>query len=96
MASVICIMAMCISSEMVTLADSSREVASGRRRLRAAAGARARRGAGPRRRRRRRRPACQSRLIMCAIKCVLMPNPATCYADCVVTDSCFTKTMATA
>uniref|UniRef100_A0A0E0M1B4 Uncharacterized protein n=1 Tax=Oryza punctata TaxID=4537 RepID=A0A0E0M1B4_ORYPU len=40
-------------------------------------------------------PACQTCLIVCAIKCVLKPNPAACYADCIVTDKCFTlKTVA--
>uniref|UniRef100_A0A0D9XDT2 Uncharacterized protein n=1 Tax=Leersia perrieri TaxID=77586 RepID=A0A0D9XDT2_9ORYZ len=35
-------------------------------------------------------PACQTCLIVCAIKCVLKPNPTACYADCIVTDKCFT------
>uniref|UniRef100_J3MXI1 Uncharacterized protein n=1 Tax=Oryza brachyantha TaxID=4533 RepID=J3MXI1_ORYBR len=40
-------------------------------------------------------PACQTCLIVCAIKCVLKPSPAACYADCIVADSCFTLKTAT-
>lgn len=38
-------------------------------------------------------PVCENCLIVCAIKCVLNPKPVACYADCIVKDDCFPKTM---
>ncbi|KAJ1289698.1 hypothetical protein BS78_02G184600 [Paspalum vaginatum] len=37
--------------------------------------------------------ACQACLIMCAIQCVLTPDPATCFANCTVANACFNKTL---
>jgi hypothetical protein len=38
-------------------------------------------------------PACQNRLIVCAITCVLNANPAACFANCTVAAGCFSKAL---
>ena len=38
-------------------------------------------------------PACQNCLIICGITCVLNASPATCFANCTVTNACFSKAL---
>ncbi|KAF0911425.1 hypothetical protein E2562_008300 [Oryza meyeriana var. granulata] len=100
MAAAVCVLAMCIGSQKVAVAGASREAPQD-----AVAGALLRElmehelaaelgladdSVGD-----ICTPKCQTCLIVCAIKCVLKPNPAACYVDCIVTDKCFTLTMAT-